>query len=400
MELPERARVVIIGGGVIGTSIACHLAEAGVTDVVLLERDQLGSGSTCKAAGGVRASFSTPANIAMGMRGLEVYSQFERDYGQDIDFKRNGYLYMLSDQDNVDIFTASVALQNAYGVPSRMVGPEEAQHISPLISTEGLLAAAWSPEDARATPEAVVAGYAANARRLGARLITRCTVTGIGSNGGVIEAVVTSLGTIRTDTVVCAAGAWSRQVGQMLGVELPVSPVRRQIAFTEPSDRVPQQTPLTIDFPANFYFHPEGRGLLFGWSNPHEPVGFNLDFERDDWLAGFADVALRRAPQVLDFGIVSGWAGLYEVTPDNNQIIGRSAEVEGLLYACGYSGHGFLMGPATGEIIRDLYLGRQPRYDVTSFDVHRFETTDALVEPNLGARAPANVLRPTERNIV
>ncbi len=383
VELPDRARVVIIGGGVIGTSIAAHLAEAGISDVVLLERDQLGAGSTCKAAGGVRASFSTAANIAIGLRGLEIYSQFPERYGQEIEFQRNGYLYLLSDQENVDVFTESVALQNAYGVPSRMIDPGEAQRISPLISTDGLLAASWSPEDARATPEAVVSGYASAARRLGARLVTKCQVTGIESSGGAVRAVVTGHGRIATDTIICAAGAWSSQVGAMAGMDLPVTPLRRQIAFTEPSADVPLQTPLTIDFPANFYFHPEGNGLLFGWSNPAEPPGFNLQFERDEWLGGFADVVLRRAPKILDFGIVSGWAGLYEDTPDHNQIIGRSDVVEGFLYATGYSGHGFLMGPATGEIIRDLYLGREPAYDISGFDVRRFDTARLGNERNI-----------------
>ena len=181
-DLPERASVVVIGGGVIGASVAFHLAESGVTDVVLVEKDELACGSTCKAAGGVRASFSNAANIAIGLRGLEVYSRFARDYGQEIDFTRDGYLYLLSDQTNVEVFTESVALQNSLGVPSRMVTPDEAKKISPLIGTEGMLAACWSPQDGKATPEAVVMGYAAAARRHGARIIRRVMVIRIYPN--------------------------------------------------------------------------------------------------------------------------------------------------------------------------------------------------------------------------
>ena len=220
-DLPEHASVVVIGGGVIGTSIAFHLAESGVTDVVLVERDELACGSTCKAAGGVRASFSNAANIAIGLRGLEVYSRFAQDYGQEIDFTRDGYLYLLSDQTNVEVFTESVALQNSLGVPSRMITPEEAKKISPLIGTEGMLAACWSPQDGKATPEAVVMGYAAAARRHGARIIRHCAVTDIESSGGAITAVVTAHGRIATNTVVCAAGAWSRSIGEMVGVHHP-----------------------------------------------------------------------------------------------------------------------------------------------------------------------------------
>ncbi|ABG92174.1 MULTISPECIES: NAD(P)/FAD-dependent oxidoreductase [Rhodococcus] len=372
-ELPEQASVVVIGGGVIGASIAFHLAESGVSDVVLLEKDELACGSTCKAAGGVRASFSNEANIAIGLRGLDVYSRFAQEYHQEIDFSRDGYLYLLSDQANVDIFTESVALQNRHGVPSRMVTPEAAQKISPLISTDGLLAASWSPQDGKATPESVVMGYAAAARRHGARIVRHCAVTDIESTGGTITAVVTEHGRIKTDTVVCAAGAWSAGIGTMLGVNIPVVPVRRQIAFTEPLSELPESSPsLTIDFPSNFYFHPEGKGLLLGWSDPNEREGFNLRFELEDWLMGLGAIAETRVPAVLDYGISTGWAGLYEVTPDRNQIIDRSTEVEGLLIATGYSGHGFLMGPATGEIVRDLYHGKEPGYDISSFALDRF----------------------------
>lgn len=372
-QLPARASVVVIGGGVIGVSIAFHLAQAGVSDVVLLEKGELGSGSTCKAAGGVRASFSNAANIAIGLRGLEVYSRFSETYGQDIDFTRDGYLYLLSDQHHVDVFTESVALQQANGVPSVMISPEEAKRISPIIETEGMLAASWSPGDGKATPESVVLGYAAAARRHGARIIRNCAVTDIESSGGVITGVLTPHGRIATSTVVVAAGAWSGAIGAMVGVDIPVRPFRRQIAFTEPVSGLPLSSPsLTIDFPSSFYFHPEGKGLLLGWSDPDEPEGFNLKFELDDWLIGLAEYAHTRAPAILDYGISCGWAGLYEVTPDRNQIIDRSADVEGLLIATGYSGHGFLMGPATGEIVRDLYLGKDPDYAIESFALNRF----------------------------
>ena len=384
-NLPESASVVIVGGGVIGASIAYHLASSGVSDVVLVERDELAGGSTCKAAGGVRASFSNPANIAIGLRGLEVYSQFNHLYDQEIDFSRKGYLYLLWDQSSLDNFTEQVALQNRYGVPSVIVDPEQAQRISPLIKTDGMVGACWSPRDAKASPESVVMGYAAAARRHGARIIRHCEVFDIASEGGTITEVITAHGRIKTATVVCAAGAWSRRIGEMLGVDIPVTPVRRQIAFTEPLAELPATSPsLTIDFPSSFYFHPEGRGLLLGWSDPNQVEGFNLRFELEDWLLGLGEHAERCAPAVLEYGISTGWAGLYEMTPDRNQIIDRCADVDGLLVATGYSGHGFLMGPATGEIVRDLYLGVTPQFDISEFTLDRFtDTAVGTAETNI-----------------
>ena len=372
--VPEHASVVIVGGGVIGTSIAYHLAASGVPDVVLIEREELASGSTCKAAGGVRATFSQPANIAIGLRGLQVYAQFDELYGQDIDFSRDGYLYLLSDSDRLAAFTEQVAVHNQHGVPSAIIDPDEAKRISPLIRTDDMVGACWSPRDGKATPEAVVAGYAAAARRHGARIIRHCEVLDVTRRGTSVTGVVTDLGTISTTTLVCAAGAWSRQIGDMLDVDIPVTPVRRQIAITEPLADLPATSPsLTIDFPSSFYFHPEGGGLLLGWSDPNEQPGFNLKFELEDWLMGVGEIAQRCAPAVLDYGIRTGWAGLYEVTPDNNQIIDRPTCIDGLLIATGYSGHGFLMGPATGEIIRDLYYGKTPDYDISGFTLDRFD---------------------------
>ncbi|GAB2662130.1 FAD-binding oxidoreductase [Gordonia jinhuaensis] len=372
-DLPDSASVVVIGGGVIGTSIACHLAASGLDGVVLVDKGDLAGGSTCRAAGGVRASFSQSANIEIGLRGLEVYSRFAALYGQQIDFHRDGYLYLLTDQTQMDSFEAAVALQNSYGMASEMVGPARALELSPLISTEGLLGACWSPGDAKATPESVVAGYARTARRHGAVIRTHTEVLDIESSGGTITGVITDRGTIATGRVVCAAGAWSGRIGQMVGVDIPVTPVRRQIAFTAPRDGLPTHSPsLTIDFASSFYFHPEGGGLLIGWSDPDQLPGFGVRFEPDDWFAGVSRVAAQRAPEILSCGVRTGWAGLYEVTPDHNQIIDRSTEVPGLFVATGYSGHGFLMGPATGEIVCDLVNEVTPGYDITGFRLDRF----------------------------
>ncbi|HWL86481.1 MAG TPA: FAD-binding oxidoreductase [Polyangiaceae bacterium] len=381
MSLPARAEVVIVGGGVMGTSIAFHLAEAGVRDVVLLEQNELGSGSTCKAAGGVRAQFSDAVNIQLGQRSLDAFARFTERPGQDIDLRRVGYLFLLSRDEDVRTFEKSIALQHEYGVPSRLIEPREAQRLSPLISTEGLLAAAFSPEDGLATPESVVYGYARAARGLGVHIATQCAVTDIEVGGSAIERVHTPFGAIETPTVICAAGAWSRAIGAMAGIDLPVTPYRRQVLFTEPLPALPP-APMTIDFATTFYFHAEGRGLLVGMSYQDEPPGFHL--ERDDtWVPALLAAAETRAPGVGRAGIASGWAGLYEVTPDHNALIGEDPSRSRFLYATGFSGHGFLQGPAVGEVIRDLYLGRTPVIDVSALTAARFARGQARPERNI-----------------
>lgn len=370
-DLPARASVVVVGGGVIGLSTAYHLARAGVADVLLLERDDLGSGSTCKAAGGVRAMFSDPVNIELGLRSLRAFEAFGEEPGQEIDLHRSGYLFLLDDPADVVEFEAAVALQGSHGVPSRMISPAEAGRLSPMVSLDGLLAAAWSPDDGHCTPESVVLGYAGGARRAGTRVVTHCAVTGIDVVDGVVQAVLTSRGRIETDTVVCAAGAWSAAVGEMVGVDLPVVPLRRQILTTEPVPGLDPATPFTIDFSSSLYFHREGPGLLLGMSDPDEAPGFSLA-RTDAWLPRLTAAIERRAPALADVGIASGWAGLYEMTPDHNALVGEAAGVSRFLYATGLSGHGFLMGPAIGEVMRDLVLGRPPVVDVSGLAVDRF----------------------------
>ncbi|MDQ0834776.1 sarcosine oxidase subunit beta [Streptomyces achromogenes] len=375
------ASVVVIGGGVMGTSIAYHLAAAGVRDVLLVERDELAAGSTSKAAGGVRAQFSDELNIQLGARSLEAFARFGEEIGHDIGLRRVGYLFLLSTPEDVDSFEAGVRLQNALGVPSRLIGPAEAGRLSPLIRTDGLLAAAFSPDDGHCTPEAVVHGYAAAARSCGARILRHTAVTGIERQGSAVTAVQTTLGRITTDTVICAAGAWSRAVGAMAGVDLPVQPLRRQIAVTEPVPGLPPDLPMTIDFSSTLYFHAEGPGLLVGMSDPDERPGFATD-AHDRWIPRLADAMQRRAPALLDLRRTGGWAGLYEVTPDHNALIGEAPSVSRFLYATGFSGHGFLQGPAVGEVVRDLYLGRVPFVDVAPLSADRFAADAPRPEVN------------------
>jgi sarcosine oxidase subunit beta len=373
--------VVIVGGGVIGTSAAFHLAEAGV-DVALLERAQLGGGSTSKAAGGVRTQFSDVLNIEIAKRSLAAFRDFGRRPGWEIELKQVGYLFVLSRESDVAEFGRSVALQNQCGLDSQILTAGEARKRCPLLEGEDILAAAFSPGDGHATPEGVVQGYAYAARGHGAQIRVGCDVVAIETDRDQIGAVVTDRGRVRTGVVICAAGPWSRSVGALVGVGLPVTPLRRQVLFTDAIDALPADLPMTIDFSSSFYFHREGPGLLIGMSDPNERPGFSVE-TTDDWIPGLMEVVRRRAPRIADAGIRGGWAGLYEMTPDHNAIIGEASGVSRFLYATGFSGHGFLQGPAVGEILRDMVLRRPTFVDISPLSVERFDAAALRPEYNI-----------------
>ena len=378
---PQRADVVVVGGGAIGTSIAYHLAEAGV-DVCLLERDALSSGSTSRAAGGIRTQFSDPLNIAIGLRSIEAFSRFAERPGGEIDFRQVGYLFLLDRPEDVAVFERSVAAQNELGAPSRLVDANEAARLSPLAGLDGVLAATFCPLDGHASPEAVTQGYAAGARRHGATVLTGSPVMAIEVGGGVIRGVVTESGAIETTTVVCAAGVWSPAIALTAGVELPVEPVLREVVTTAPVEDLPTSIPLTVDFSTGFYFHREGPGLLIGMADRAQPAGFDEPTDRS-WLERVTEVAARRAPAFLDMGIAHGWKGYYEVTPDHNGLVGEATDASRLLYATGFSGHGFMQAPAVGEIVRDLVLDREPFVNIAPLSVERFARAALRPEHNV-----------------
>ena len=370
------ATIVIIGGGVMGVSAAFHLAEAGVSPIIVLDKGDLGGGSTTKAAGGVRAQFSDPINIALGLRGLAAFENFATRPGYPIDLHQPGYLFLLTSPEQVHDYEQAIDLQRSMGVATELLSPQQAQKLSPSISIDRVLAAAFHPRDGYCSPDSVVQGYASAARRLGVTFRTHEEVTDIITDDGAITAVVTDRGTIHTSTVICAAGAWSKAIGSMAGVPLPVEALRRQILVTEPlpaplEHLFPATMPMTIDAATTFYFHREGPGVLLGMSFRDEKLGLQFDYS-DEWMPSLVAAMEDRCPALLDVGIAHRWAGLYEVTPDHNALVGESADVSRFLYACGFSGHGFLQGPAIGEVLRDLYLGHDPVVDIAPFRADRF----------------------------
>lgn len=403
VNVPTAASAVIIGGGIMGTAAAYELAKAGVEDIVLIERGELAGGSTSRAAGGLRCQFSDETNILLGARSLETFRRFEEQMGQNIDLVQSGYLFLLDSEDDAAHMEANVSLQNALGQSSRMVTTAECAELSPVISADGLIGGAFNPFDAHCTPEAAVAGYAKNARRLGVTILRGVEVTRVvaedagadrpgttheaepGTAGAAgsrrITGVETTAGPIATSAVICAAGAWSKKIGADVGIDLPVEPLRRHIVVSEPVSFDPRRLPFTIDFSTAYYFHSEGGGLLFGAPEVADSWGFAA---RQDprWLEQLAELMDRRTPALGDVQLRRGWAGLYEVTPDHNALIGASDEVEGFFYATGFSGHGFLQGPAVGEVMADLFLGRTPVIDVSGLSLDRFSRGDVRTELN------------------
>lgn len=387
-ELPERVDVVVIGGGIVGLASAYELARAG-RSVLLVERSDLGGGSTSKAAGGLRSQFSDEANIRLGARSLETFAWLQDTRGHEIDLLRTGYLFLLSDRADVTRFEKDVALQNSLGLRTTMLTVEEAKALSPVISTDGLVAAVFNPDDAHCTPEAAAAAFAHEARRAGARIATKAEVTGVDIVDGRVAAVTVARGgaagqhpangteqRIETEHVICAAGVWSGAIGDMVDIDLPIRPLKRHVAVTEPVDVDARAMPFTIDFSTSFYFHSEGDGFLMG--APEKEDTWEFDLHADPcWLEHLSDLIEARAPNLDEVEVRAGWAGLYGVTPDHNALIGSSSAVEGFHYACGFSGHGFLQGPAVGEVMRDLVLDREPFVDVSGLSVDRF-TSGAL----------------------
>lgn len=373
VALPSTADFVVIGGGAIGTSIAFHLAEANVGGVVLLEGDELAAGSTSKAAGGVRAQFSTSANVQLSAQSLKRFAEFKSRPGWNVDFTQNGYLFLLTKELDVKAFQHNIKLQQQHGIASRLLTVEEIHHLVPILELKGVLAGAYCSTDGRVTPEAVVHGYAAGARRFGAKIITKCPVSAIEKERGRIARVVTPHGTISTRRVICAAGAWASQIGDMVDVELPVIPQRQQILFTEQISDLPVSLPLIVDFTTGFYAHQDGRSLLLGMADANEPPSLNTKTS-EDWIPSLYSAAVRRLPMLHEVGLRGSWAGLYELTADHNPIIGQSELVEGFYFAVGFSGHGLMHSPAVGEIVRDLVLNLKPQIDVSSFALERFET--------------------------
>lgn len=360
-----------------GASVAYHLARRGVTDVVLVEREpMLGTGSTGRNAGGVRHQFSNDGNIRLSIESIGLFGRFKEEVGTDIDFHQDGYLFLLSTPASVEMFTANVALQRRLGVAVDWLDAAEAAALAPGLVTDGVVGATFCQRYGIADPNGVTMGFAKSAQAAGVEIVRDTEVTGVLVERGRIAGVATSAGTIAAPVVVNAAGPHARAIGRMAGLDVPVDPYRRHIFIAQPPPaarrwNVPTSRIMVIDFESTFYFHREGAGVLFGMGDPHETPTFDLTVQWD-FLEQVTPVAARRLPALADAPIARAWAGLYEVTPDANPIIGAARDLPGFHLIAGFSGHGFQHSPAAGRILADVITGRDPGMDLAPFALERF----------------------------
>jgi sarcosine oxidase subunit beta len=383
MNLPKTAEVVVIGGGVMGASTAYHLALAGVKDIVLLEKDGFfGQGATGRCAGGVRYQFATEVNIRLSIASLPMLERFREEIGQDCSYRKCGYLFALTRPEDVEAFERNVALQNRLGIDTRWMTGDEVRRRLPMMRWDDALAGTFNEEDGLVDPNSVVMGYINRARPLGVRALTDVAVRGLEVDGGRIRSVLTNQGNVSCKSVVNAAGPWAGEVGEMAGISIPITAVRRQWLTTTPLPSLPQDFPFVIDFAQSLYFHREGEGILTGMSNPDEQPGFDQSID-PGWELRAMDAAIDRLPMLEESGRLTGLAGLYEVTPDAHPIFGRTP-VEGFWIVAGFSGHGFMHGPIAGKLMTEfLTEGRAHSVDVSALDLARFSEGRLIREYNV-----------------
>lgn len=373
MTVPRTAGAVVIGGGVVGCSIAYHLARRGMRDVVVLERETVGAGTTSKAAGGIRVQFPTETEIYFSLEALRVFERFAEEFGIDPGYRKIGYLFLVSDPSDLSAFQTRVALQRRLGADVRVITPAEAQALVPALRVDDLIAAVWGPQDGMAGPAEVTAGFARRARELGARIVEGVEVTAIELERGRVAAVRTPQERLVTPLVINAAGPAAARVGRLAGVDLPVRPRRRHIFYTEPFPEIPGPVPLTTDRASGFYFRKELDQLLL---SPGDIEDIGDDRQAPvDWsrVEETVDKAVHRLPLIEKARIAGGWAGLRPLTPDDHAIIGWAPGLEGFFLTVGFGGHGFQHSPATGRYVAEWLVDGRPSLDLSLFDPSRFE---------------------------
>jgi len=379
----KTADIVVVGGGVMGASAAYHLASRGAGKIVLLEKEQfLGQGATGRCAGGVRYQFGTEINVRLSIESLAMLERFKEETGQDLNFRRCGYLFVLTNESDAEVFRHNVSMQRNLGVDTRLLSGNEVRSRVPDMRFSDAVAGSFNPADGLVDPNSVVTGYASAARRTGATLLNNAEVTGIRVAGGRVVGVDTPQGSIDTPLVLNAAGPWSAQVAALAGVFLPLQAIRRQWFTTTPLPALPTDFPFVIDFAQSLYFHREGEGLLIGMSNQEQQPGFDQSVDEEFELTNL-EAAVARMPMLERAGRASHGAGLYEVTPDAHPIFGRTP-VEGFLVVTGFSGHGFMHGPISGKLLSELIVdGAYQTLDVSALDLARFEEGRLIQEYNV-----------------
>ncbi|MGD0456195.1 MAG: FAD-dependent oxidoreductase [Terriglobia bacterium] len=372
----KSADVVIVGGGIVGSSIAYHLTDRGCSNVLVLEREaHQGLGSTGKSMGGVRAQFATKVNIQMSLYSIPFLARFEELTGHPSGYRPQGYLFVASSKGHLEYLRANQARQVELGFEqAELLKPEDVLRIVPQLRADDVVGGSFCSTDGFVDPYSVMNGFAARAVERGARIEKGVEVTAILWDDSGVVGVETTRGRVQTRTVVNAAGPWAAQVARMACVQLPVEPLRRMLVPTEPFPQIAHQAPMTIDMATGFHFRPEGLGLLLAWNDPEEKPGFKTTFD-SAFVEKILMCAVKRVPCFEDLQVnpARGWAGLYEMTPDHHAILGPVPQVPGLFLANGFSGHGVMHSPASGKILADLILnGTSSLVDTRALSVERF----------------------------
>jgi sarcosine oxidase subunit beta len=369
------ADVVLIGGGIVGSSIAYHLVAAGCKNVLVIERETAqGKGSTGKSMGGVRAQFSTTVNIQMSLYSIPFYASFDERIGYPCGYRAQGYLFCATNDKHMSYLRENYQKQIAAGLKDvRLVDACEIRNRFSQLRADDIIGGSFCSSDGFVDPYSAMIGFLTWASDHGATLWKNTTVTGIRAANRNFE-LATSRGAVSTSTVVNCAGAWAAGIADMLGIDLPVEPLRRMLVPTEPFDQFPHTAPMIIDMSTGFHFRPEGRGFLLAWNDPEETPGYKTDFD-PRFIEKILTRAADRVPVFENVAVnpKRAWAGLYEMTPDHHPILGESPEVPGFFFANGFSGHGVMHAPATGKILSDLVLtGKTDLIDASLLNFSRF----------------------------
>ena len=379
----EKADAVVIGGGIIGMAAAFYLARAKYGKIVLLERESLtGTGSTSKAAGGIRAQFSNRVNIEMSMLSEKLFCRFKEDTGQEASFDQVGYMFLLSRQKDVESFYLSVELQRSLGLKVDILKPDDIARLAPHVRLDDIHSATFCPDDGLADPHEFLSGYEKAARGMGVEIELDTEVIGLTKDKDRITEVITNRGPIACGTVINATGAFAAQIGQMLGIDLQVQPIRRQCVTTGELDFIRPDFPMIVDVASGLYSHKESKGLLLGWADPDVKPSTDISID-PDYTDNILERALDRMPQLETAEVANQWAGLYEVTPDHRAIIGYEPTVNGLFHMVGFSGHGMMHAPAAGLICSQILTDQKPEIDITDLSPERFGKGELKTETNV-----------------
>ncbi len=381
----QTSEVVIIGGGIVGSSIAWHLTHAGCKNVLVIERESSqGKGSTGKSMGGVRAQFSTPVNIQMSLYSIPFYARFEEVVGHPADYRPQGYLFLATKDSHLVYLSDNFARQQKLGLKTaRLLSADEIRAMLPQLRSDDVLGGSFCSTDGFVDPYSVMNGFMASAIEHGATLWKKTEVTGITKDQQGAFRVETTRAPVSTRTIVNAAGAWAAQIAKFIGIDLPVEPLRRMLVPSEPFSDFPHSSPMVIDMSTGFHFRPEGRGFLLAWNDPEETPGYKIDFE-PSFVEKILVHAADRVPvfENLPINPKRAWAGLYEMTPDHHCILGPVVGVPGFFLANGFSGHGVMHSPATGKILADLILQKKTDVvdEVSVLALERFARGELLHE--------------------